>query len=121
MTPVLHLPAVCSSFEAASGSGNNKTLLRCVQHPWLRSQGIAADKPLDSVVLQRMRKLSATNKLKKAALVVMAKSLSAVRCHQVLNLSSGSTACLESCQRLCVIPKAIKRLPTAWRGCRGDH
>ncbi|CAK0733939.1 hypothetical protein CVIRNUC_000358 [Coccomyxa viridis] len=48
-----------------------------LQHPWLRSQGIAADKPLDSVVLQRMRKLSATNKLKKAALVVMAKSLSA--------------------------------------------
>lgn len=36
---------------------------------------MAADKPLDSVVLQRMRKLSATNKLKKAALVVMAKSL----------------------------------------------
>jgi hypothetical protein len=46
-----------------------------MQHPWLRSQGVAADKPLDSVVLQRMRKLSATNKLKKAALVVMAKSL----------------------------------------------
>ena len=46
-----------------------------VQHPWLRSQGVAADKPLDSVVLKRMRKLSATNKLKKAALVVMAKSL----------------------------------------------
>jgi len=47
-----------------------------MQHPWLRSQGVAADKPLDSVVLHRMRKLSATNKLKKAALVVMAKSLS---------------------------------------------
>ena len=60
--------------------------VRCVQHPWLRSQGIAADKPLDSVVLQRMRKLSATNKLKKAALVVMAKSLSAVRRHQKLKL-----------------------------------
>ena len=51
------------------------TVLCAVQHPWLRSQGVAADKPLDSVVLKRMRKLSATNKLKKAALVVMAKSL----------------------------------------------
>ena len=52
------------------------TPLSCaLQHPWLRSQGVAADKPIDSVVLQRMRKLSATNKLKKAALVVMAKSL----------------------------------------------
>ena len=51
-------------------------LLSAVQHPWLRSQGVAADKPLDSVVLHRMRKLSATNKLKKAALVVMARSLS---------------------------------------------
>lgn len=58
----LHLPALTPCLCAA-------------QHPWLRSQGIAADKPLDSVVLKRMRKLSATNKLKKAALVVMAKSL----------------------------------------------
>ena len=78
-----------------------KSPLRCAQHPWLRSQGIAADKPLDSVVLQRMRKLSATNKLKKAALVVMAKSLSAVRCHQVLCSCFRSSACPESCQTLC--------------------
>lgn len=51
---------------------------RCfrVQHPWLKAQGAAADKPLDSVVLTRIKKLSAMNKLKKAALVVMAKSLS---------------------------------------------
>ena len=60
-------PLVCSAFLSP--------LLCAAQHPWLRSQGVAADKPLDSVVLQRMRKLSATNKLKKAALVVMAKSL----------------------------------------------
>ena len=72
----------------------------CAQHPWLRSQGIAADKPLDSVVLQRMRKLSATNKLKKAALVVMAKSLSAVRRHRVLASGSRSSAHSESRQRL---------------------
>ena len=71
-----------------------------VQHPWLRSQGIAADKPLDSVVLQRMRKLSATNKLKKAALVVMAKSLSAVRRHQGLDPCFRSSARPESRQRL---------------------
>ena len=73
--------------------------LCCVQHPWLRSQGVAADRPLDSVVLQRMRKLSATNKLKKAALVVMAKSLSAVRCCQAQDLCTGSSP--KSCEGLC--------------------
>lgn len=47
-----------------------------VQHAWLKAHGAALDKPLDSVVLTRIKKLSAMNKLKKAALVVMAQSLS---------------------------------------------
>lgn len=47
-----------------------------VQHAWLKAQGASLDKPLDSVVLSRIKKLSAMNKLKKAALVVMAQSLS---------------------------------------------
>lgn len=46
------------------------------QHPWLKAQGAALDRELDSVVLSRIKKLSAMNKLKKAALVVMAQSLS---------------------------------------------
>ena len=47
------------------------------QHPWLRQQGVAMERPLDSVVLSRMKKFSAMNKLRKAALLVIAKSLSA--------------------------------------------
>ena len=47
-----------------------------MQHGWLKAHGAALDKPLDSVVLTRIKKLSAMNKLKKAALVVMAQSLS---------------------------------------------
>ena len=49
----------------------------CAQHPWLRQQGVAMERPLDSVVLSRMKKFSAMNKLRKAALLVIAKSLSA--------------------------------------------
>ena len=48
----------------------------CAQHAWLKAQGASLDRPLDSVVLSRIKKLSAMNKLKKAALVVMAQSLS---------------------------------------------
>jgi calcium-dependent protein kinase len=47
------------------------------QHPWLRQQGVAMERPLDSVVLSRMKKFSAMNKLRKAALLVIAKLLSA--------------------------------------------
>ncbi|KAK9810447.1 hypothetical protein WJX72_010861 [[Myrmecia] bisecta] len=47
-----------------------------LQHPWLQQQGAAPDRPLDSVVITRMRKFAAMGKLKKAALLVIAKSLS---------------------------------------------
>lgn len=46
-----------------------------VQHPWLKSQGVAPDKPIDNIVVSRMRKFAAMNKLKQAALLVMAKKL----------------------------------------------
>ena len=45
------------------------------QHPWLKQQGAAPDKPLDSIVLRRMKNFAAMNKLKKAALLVIAKRL----------------------------------------------
>ena len=45
------------------------------QHPWLKQQGVAPDRPLDNIVLARMKKFAAMNKLKKAALLVIAKSL----------------------------------------------
>ncbi|RWR85448.1 calcium-dependent protein kinase 1 [Cinnamomum micranthum f. kanehirae] len=45
-------------------------------HPWVRVNGVAPDKPLDSAVLSRMKQFSAMNKLKKMALRVIAESLS---------------------------------------------
>jgi len=39
-------------------------------HPWVRVDGVAPDKPLDSAVLTRLKQFSAMNKLKKLALRV---------------------------------------------------
>ena len=39
-------------------------------HPWIRVDGEAPDKPLDSAVLSRLKQFSAMNKLKKMAIRV---------------------------------------------------
>ena len=36
-----------------------------LQHPWLREHGVAPDRPLDSVVIQRMKNFARMTKLKK--------------------------------------------------------
>jgi hypothetical protein len=41
-------------------------------HPWIREDGVAPDKPIDSAVLSRMKQFTAMNKLKKMALRVNA-------------------------------------------------
>ena len=61
-------------------------LVPLVQHPWLREHGLASDRPLDSVVLTRMAKFAAMNKLKKAALLVAARSLSEAEITGLSNL-----------------------------------
>ncbi|GAB2295788.1 Calcium-dependent protein kinase 25, variant 2 [Dionaea muscipula] len=45
-------------------------------HPWIMTDGLAPDKPLDPAVLTRLNQFSAMNKLKKMALRVIAESLS---------------------------------------------
>ncbi|CAN1772516.1 Calcium-dependent protein kinase 1 [Linum perenne] len=45
-------------------------------HPWVREDGVAPDKPLDSAVLTRLKHFSAMNRLKKMALRVIADKLS---------------------------------------------
>ena len=45
-----------------------------LSHPWLQAQG-APDRPLDSVVMQRVAAFSAANQLRRAALVQVARSL----------------------------------------------
>lgn len=39
-------------------------------HPWVRVNGVAPDKALDSAVLTRLKQFSAMNKLKKIAIRV---------------------------------------------------
>jgi hypothetical protein len=41
-----------------------------VGHPWIREDGVAPDKPIDSAVLTRMKQFTAMNKMKKIALRV---------------------------------------------------
>ncbi|XP_039047488.1 calcium-dependent protein kinase 26-like [Hibiscus syriacus] len=52
------------------------TVHEVLRHPWVQVDGVAPDKPLDSVVLSRMKQFSAMNKLKKMALKVIAQRLS---------------------------------------------
>ncbi|KAE8713145.1 Calcium-dependent protein kinase 1 [Hibiscus syriacus] len=47
-----------------------------LRHPWIQVDGVAPDKPLDSVVLSRLKQFSAMDKLKKMALRVIAQRLS---------------------------------------------
>ncbi|KAG5589425.1 hypothetical protein H5410_039939 [Solanum commersonii] len=47
-----------------------------LNHPWMREDGDASDKPLDIAVLSRMKQFRAMNKLKKVALKVIAENLS---------------------------------------------
>ncbi|CAA0831077.1 calcium-dependent protein kinase 29 [Striga hermonthica] len=47
-----------------------------LEHPWLKEDGEASDRPIDSAVLIRMKQFRAMNKLKKLALKVIAENLS---------------------------------------------
>ncbi|XP_073301831.1 calcium-dependent protein kinase 1-like [Primulina huaijiensis] len=52
------------------------TAVEVLNHPWMREDGDASDKPLDIAVLSRMKQFRAMNKLKKVALKVIAENLS---------------------------------------------
>jgi calcium-dependent protein kinase len=47
-----------------------------LQHSWMKENGTASDKPLDNVILTRMRGFTNMNKLKKEALKVIAAGMS---------------------------------------------
>ncbi|XP_073290397.1 calcium-dependent protein kinase 26-like [Primulina huaijiensis] len=57
-------------------SRNRITAHQVLCHPWVRIDGVAPDKPLDSAVLTRLTQFSAMDKFKKMALRVIAESLS---------------------------------------------
>ncbi|KAK2974883.1 hypothetical protein RJ640_020798 [Escallonia rubra] len=53
-----------------------RIMMYVLEHPWLKEDGEASDKPIDSAVLTRMKQFRAMNKLKKLALKVIAENLS---------------------------------------------
>ena len=56
--------------------GHGPCILQVLEHPWLQEQGAAPERPLEPVVLQRMNRFAAMNKLKRVAVLVMARCLS---------------------------------------------
>lgn len=52
------------------------TSAQVLAHPWIKEDGEASDRPIDSAVLSRMKQFRAMNKLKKLALKVIAENLS---------------------------------------------
>lgn len=48
----------------------DKCTVSSAGHPWVRVDGVAPDKPLDSAILSRLTQFSAMNKLKKMVLRV---------------------------------------------------
>lgn len=52
------------------------TAAEALGHEWLREDGEASDKPIDSAVQSRLKQFRAMNKMKKVALKVIAESLS---------------------------------------------
>lgn len=52
------------------------TAQQILAHEWMRENGTASDKPLDNVILNRMRGFAGMNKLKKEALKVIATGMS---------------------------------------------
>eukprot|EP01024_Parvocaulis_polyphysoides_P028208 TRINITY_DN25509_c1_g2_i2.p1 TRINITY_DN25509_c1_g2~~TRINITY_DN25509_c1_g2_i2.p1 ORF type:complete len:481 (+),score=100.05 TRINITY_DN25509_c1_g2_i2:147-1589(+) len=51
------------------------TAAQIVHHPWLIKEGVASDAELDNVVLKRMKKFAAMNKVKKVALMQIGQNL----------------------------------------------
>ncbi|GAB4824128.1 hypothetical protein N2152v2_011174 [Parachlorella kessleri] len=48
-----------------------------LQHPWMRENGVASDKPLDNVILKRMGNFAKMNRMKKEAMKVIAAGMPA--------------------------------------------
>lgn len=58
-----------------------------LQHPWLAAQGVAPDKPLDNVVITRLRNFAGMTRLRKAAILAAASNL---RCSALQQLEQGA-------------------------------
>ena len=59
-------------------STQRATAAQILQHPWLAAQGAAPDRPLDNVVITRLRNFAGMTRLRKAAILAAASSLRCV-------------------------------------------
>ncbi|KAH7435154.1 hypothetical protein KP509_06G052400 [Ceratopteris richardii] len=59
-----------------SNPNERLTFQEVQNHPWVRADGDAPDRPLDNLVLTRMKHFQAVNKLKKLAFKVIAEKMS---------------------------------------------
>jgi len=62
--------------RAAQDPKRRATADAILAHSWMRENGTASDRPLDNVILTRMRGFAGMNKLKKEALKVIAAGMS---------------------------------------------
>ena len=53
------------------------TAIQILQHEWMRENGTASERPLNNVILQRMRVFANHNMFKKKALQVIASTMNA--------------------------------------------
>lgn len=57
-----------------------------LQHPWLHTHGVAPDRPLDGVVITRLRNFAGMTRLRKAAILAAAQHLSYEEIHGLREL-----------------------------------
>ncbi|PSC68183.1 calcium-dependent kinase [Micractinium conductrix] len=67
----------CVSRMLEPNPAKRATADEILQHPWMRENGVASDKPLDNVILNRMTAFAANNKLKRQAMKVIASAMPA--------------------------------------------
>lgn len=69
-----------------------------LRHSWMKENGTASDRPLDNVILTRMRGFMNMNKLKKEALKVIAGGMSP---EEIAGLRSLFQVCFSTAVCLC--------------------
>jgi len=62
------------------------TIGQLLCHPWLKENGVASERPLDSVVVDRMKQFAAKTRIRKAAILIAAQHLGADEIHGLKEL-----------------------------------
>ena len=86
-----------------------------LQHEWMRENGTASERPLDNVILKRMRGFAAMNKLKKEALKVIAAGMSQ---EEIAGLRTMFQVCTNFLSHMQSPLSATSAQPTPVHTCR---